>query len=521
SDGPVAEGSVGAGTGATIGKLFGRERAMKGGIGSFTVALPGGVLVSALCAVNALGDVCDPATGKIVAGARTSAGSREFADSARAMLNGTAIPGETSNTTLAVIATNAALDKVQSTKLAQLAGSALGIVLAVPGYFQPRQAEILRRVATPLPVLGSVPALLAAAIAGHAEQFWERSVLVVDVDEHALTLGWVKSISDKAHLIESRSFTNLGLRFFSERILNALADLCVRQHRRDPRDIPQAEQSLYDQLDVLTEAALKHQAIQLGIQAPQWFKHLLVHPEEIFRFCHALTHQAALEIEHLLAAWPATESPRCILLTQSAGRLPGLLDLVRTLVLPSAAAETRLPANNETNYHDEDLVEDLMFNEVEDRIEVMVLSGEAPARAAHGLAELFRTGAVPRGHLETIAPLPAAPPVDAGPPRLHFQGRDHLLREASCTLGSYFGCPVCFDKAEHPEVAPRHCDITWDGREFTLHNRCREGTLVNDHPVSASIVLRPGDSIRLGARGPIVRFFGRARASTLAMPTKH
>ena len=66
----VKEGCVGAGTGATVGKLFGMTQAMKSGIGSFTVDLPGGVLVSSLVAVNAFGDVRDPATGKIVAGAR-------------------------------------------------------------------------------------------------------------------------------------------------------------------------------------------------------------------------------------------------------------------------------------------------------------------------------------------------------------------------------------------------------------------------------------------------------------------
>lgn len=118
----VTEGNVGAGTGATVGKLFGRDRAMKGGIGSFTVTLPGGVMVSALVAVNALGDVRDPDTGKIVAGARTAAQSRDFADAERAMLAGTQIGGSRSNTTLAVVATNAALDKVQATKLAQFAG---------------------------------------------------------------------------------------------------------------------------------------------------------------------------------------------------------------------------------------------------------------------------------------------------------------------------------------------------------------------------------------------------------------
>ena len=117
----VREGCVGAGTGATIGKLFGMARAMKSGIGSYTVALPGGVLVAALVAVNALGDVRDPATGKIVAGARKSASSREFADSEGEMMRGALIPGATGNTTLAVVATNARLDKVQANKLAQFA----------------------------------------------------------------------------------------------------------------------------------------------------------------------------------------------------------------------------------------------------------------------------------------------------------------------------------------------------------------------------------------------------------------
>jgi L-aminopeptidase/D-esterase-like protein len=116
----VKEGCVGAGTGATIGKLFGMARAMKGGIGTYTVTLPGGVLVSALVAVNALGDVRDPATGKIIAGARQSASSREFVDSEREMMRGAAI-GAAGNTTLAVVATNARLNKVQANKLAQFA----------------------------------------------------------------------------------------------------------------------------------------------------------------------------------------------------------------------------------------------------------------------------------------------------------------------------------------------------------------------------------------------------------------
>jgi L-aminopeptidase/D-esterase-like protein len=122
TDHPVGEGCLGAGTGATVGKIFGMKQAMKSGIGGFTVALPNGVLVSSLVAVNALGDVRDPVTHRIVAGARRAPDSKEFADSEAAMLRGVR-PGTTlSHTTLAVVATNAALTKVEATKVAQLAG---------------------------------------------------------------------------------------------------------------------------------------------------------------------------------------------------------------------------------------------------------------------------------------------------------------------------------------------------------------------------------------------------------------
>ena len=77
TDKAVVEGAVGAGTGATVGKILGMKQAMKSGVGSWTVTLEGrnaGVMVSALAVVNALGDVRDPATGKIIAGARKTAG---------------------------------------------------------------------------------------------------------------------------------------------------------------------------------------------------------------------------------------------------------------------------------------------------------------------------------------------------------------------------------------------------------------------------------------------------------------
>ena len=131
-DGPVAEGNVGAGTGATVGKIHGMKQAMKSGIGSASLTLGSGVVVAALVAVNALGDVIDPArSGAIVAGARKSPQSHEFVNTAAEMRHG--LGSQTApfrrNTTLAVVATNAMLDRVQTNKLAALAG--LGVARTI------------------------------------------------------------------------------------------------------------------------------------------------------------------------------------------------------------------------------------------------------------------------------------------------------------------------------------------------------------------------------------------------------
>jgi L-aminopeptidase/D-esterase-like protein len=125
---PVQEGNVGAGAGATVGKLLRSDRAMKGGVGSAAIELPGGLVVAALVAVNAAGNIVDPSTGRFIAGARTEDG-RGIAD-LRAMLRsgpsqgGVLSPGpdaSVENTTLGVVATNATLTKAQATKLAQMA----------------------------------------------------------------------------------------------------------------------------------------------------------------------------------------------------------------------------------------------------------------------------------------------------------------------------------------------------------------------------------------------------------------
>lgn len=126
---PPAEGNCGAGAGATVGKLFGMERAMKGGLGTASSAA-GGATVGALVAVNALGDVFDPGTGQVLAGARTHDG-RRLLHAPQALLRGELPPALESGraTTLGVVATDALLTKAQADKVAQMAHAGLARTL--------------------------------------------------------------------------------------------------------------------------------------------------------------------------------------------------------------------------------------------------------------------------------------------------------------------------------------------------------------------------------------------------------
>jgi L-aminopeptidase/D-esterase-like protein len=113
-----AEGNVGAGAGAVVGKVFGHERAMKGGIGTASVTVEG-ITVGALIACNALGDVIDPDTALPIAGARTRNG-KSLIDSRRALLRGEPPKPHLAgtNTTIGVIATDAVITKAQASRLA-------------------------------------------------------------------------------------------------------------------------------------------------------------------------------------------------------------------------------------------------------------------------------------------------------------------------------------------------------------------------------------------------------------------
>ncbi len=149
---PPAEGSVGAGAGATVGKLRGRGRAMKGGIGTASITLEDGLTVAAVVAVNAVGDVIDPATGEVVAGVRTEDGTG-FADARALIREGEArppgdVPDDASveNTTIGVVATNARLSKAEITKVAQMAHD--GLARAIYPAHTPSDGDTLFGLAT-------------------------------------------------------------------------------------------------------------------------------------------------------------------------------------------------------------------------------------------------------------------------------------------------------------------------------------------------------------------------------------
>ena len=193
SDG-VEEGSVGAGTGATVGKLFGVKQATKGGVGSMTLELSQGVKVSALVVVNAFGDVRDPGTGKILAGARVAENSSEFADTVAQMKRGLvrqafgSPAAALSSTTLAVVATNAAFDRLAVTKIAAMAQNGLARAIAPVHTLFDGDVVFALSLAEKRADLNTVGTTAAEAVAA----------AIVRAVETARSLGGVPAIKDLA-----------------------------------------------------------------------------------------------------------------------------------------------------------------------------------------------------------------------------------------------------------------------------------------------------------------------------------
>lgn len=173
-----AQGSVGAGAGATVGKLFGIDRTMKGGIGMASVKV-GGATVAAIVAVNAVGDVVDPRSGRVIAGARSPDGTR-LRPTTRAILSGD-LPGGISAgsaTTIGVVATDATLGKAQACKLAQMSHD--GLARAIDPVHTMYDGDTMFALATgrhagpvDVSILGAAAAAVTAAAVFNAVWFAE------------------------------------------------------------------------------------------------------------------------------------------------------------------------------------------------------------------------------------------------------------------------------------------------------------------------------------------------------------
>jgi L-aminopeptidase/D-esterase-like protein len=144
------EGNVGAGAGATVGKTGGvtangNAGPMKAGIGSAAIKLPNGLIVAAIVAVNAVGDVIDPVTGQVIAGVRSADG--KLADARKRLRSGASQDGRAGeNTTIGVVATNARLTKVHAQKVAQMAHD--GYARAISPIHTPADGDTIFSLAT-------------------------------------------------------------------------------------------------------------------------------------------------------------------------------------------------------------------------------------------------------------------------------------------------------------------------------------------------------------------------------------
>jgi L-aminopeptidase/D-esterase-like protein len=167
--GKVEEGNVGAGAGATVGKMFGAKQAMKSGLGTSSIHVgKTGIVVGAVVAVNAVGDVSDPKTGRIIAGARKPDGSG-FLDSMLQIREGRLVEVPAGvHTCIGVVATNVAFDKAQITKVAQMAHD--GLARCVNPVHTPNDGDTIFAVATgAIPARGDHGAIGALAAEAMAE----------------------------------------------------------------------------------------------------------------------------------------------------------------------------------------------------------------------------------------------------------------------------------------------------------------------------------------------------------------
>jgi hypothetical protein len=381
-------------------------------------------------------------------------------------------------------------------------------ILTLPPYLGSHQVFLVRQVTIEnhLPLLCTLASPLANALTAFAEHNWKQHAIVIDVDEHALWLAWVREEDGQAHLADVIGYRHLGLKHWKNRLLNTLADLCIKESRKDPRHCPDVEQSLYMQLDGVMDDCANNRIANVAFQKDNWYQHLVLEPERIAGYFASFIRPVMDGLYEVLERHIPADVPRSILISAQAAVLPGLVGSIEDyldLLQYRQKSAHKLPTVVE-----EDFGENLLDNEFDDSPKLILLSPDAAARGAHLLSAYLQQGEIAGDHLDRFAPLPALQPVEVGPARIQFQGRDYVLSDRPFTIGRRHDCHLVLDKVRFPHISPWHCEILFDPRRYLLRDMSREGTWINDRPVTQITILAPGDWIRLGPKGPTLRFLG-------------
>lgn len=225
------------------------------------------------------------------------------------------------------------------------------LTVAVPAYLSSEQvqrlAALFRRAGCPLRAVLLAPLGVAAAFVpafySHLSSPTQNSlqtlvqyqpalelpqtpiaVGIVDVDAFALSAALVGIANDTACLLAFSAWPRLGLSAWYNRVLDAVADQCIRMCRRDPRDWPEAEQGLFEQIPYALEQCHVGQTIRWLVRTDEWYQELHMVPEELEGYCASLAQTAEQAIRQLMQSMNHSVPLRALWMTSRASRLPGL-----------------------------------------------------------------------------------------------------------------------------------------------------------------------------------------------------
>jgi hypothetical protein len=244
--------------------------------------------------------------------------------------------------------------------LRPLISNSTNVFLGLPSYLTQKQAAVLAALAanSRFRLAGTMSSALALAaeragpLTSHSQPMSEverrvegivplyrsgkrqvpADVVVVDVDDHALTCGMIRVEPAQVSLTATTTLPGAGVKRWKKAMLDGVSDRCIRVCRRDPRDSAEADQSLYEQIDDSLDRVRGGQHVVLSVHAAHWYQDLQVQPEDFESYCSALIRSSVQGIREVLnAASPSSpsEPPRALWMTHEAGRLPGLAAAVR------------------------------------------------------------------------------------------------------------------------------------------------------------------------------------------------